>query len=98
MAVPENVKVRGLAKSLEEGAMATVLVDWYFSAELAAQDVMARKMARCASLTNDALLQCVVHLVRVGQMAVAAGSPDGASAGVSYRRRQEHLLSIDGRR
>jgi hypothetical protein len=39
------VRVRGLAKSLEEGAMATVLVDGYFSAELAAQDVMARKMA-----------------------------------------------------
>jgi hypothetical protein len=57
MAMPENVRVRGLAKSLEEGFMATVLVDWYFSTELAAWDVMARKMARCASLTNDALLQ-----------------------------------------
>jgi hypothetical protein len=32
MAVPENVRVRVLAKSLEEGTMATVLVDWYFSA------------------------------------------------------------------
>jgi hypothetical protein len=31
MAVPENMRVRGLAKSLEEGSKATVMVKWYFS-------------------------------------------------------------------
>jgi hypothetical protein len=50
MAKQEHVRVRGLAKSLEEDAKAVVMVDGYFSAGMAAWEAMSRKRAHCASV------------------------------------------------